>query len=200
MNEDDYMKEFRDKAAKVTKELNKINHGVGSSAIYNLNMHQDFIINKLGLQKKLNGHDLIIKILLYKILGLKTNEEEMKKQMNKMIKKPKSAMSVRFAKTHQNMQFSETRSTLQNYIRNHSRGQKKPGTHQGSRFSQSFFKGNMREARSHHTKGLIEQMNKYTNSDDMSSSRKQNKDLFTSENTIQEKLSPKSTINSIIDQ
>lgn len=66
--------------------LNKLNKGQGSSAVYNLNMHQDFIINKLGLQKKLKGHELIIKILLYKILGLKMDEEELKTQADMIIK------------------------------------------------------------------------------------------------------------------
>lgn len=78
MNEEDYMKEYRQKAAQLTSQLNITNPGVGSSAIFNLNMHQDFIINKLGLVKKLKGHDLIIKTLLFKIFGIKTNDEDMK--------------------------------------------------------------------------------------------------------------------------
>lgn len=192
MNENDYMKEFKDKAAKVTKELNTINHGDGSSAIYNLNMHQDFIINKLGLKKKMSGHDLVIKILLYKIWGLKANEEK----ANKDIKKPKSVMSTRFAQTRQN------RSALQNYIRNNSRGQRKSGTHQGSRFTNNLFKGNILEIPFKNAKG---QMNNISNmkSVDMASGRKYNKDSFALDHTIQEtseKQSPKSTINNIIDQ
>jgi len=172
MNEDDYMKEFRDKAAEVTQELNRINNGDGSSAIYNLNMHQDFIINKLGLKKKLAGHDLIIKILLFKILGLKTNDEEMKKQIDNPEEKPKSAMSVRFMRTNHNMSaVSENRSSLKNYIRNYSRASNKPNTHQGSRFSSNFFKNYKLGAASQASKELLNQNKKHTCSLDMTSNK-----------------------------
>jgi hypothetical protein len=77
------MKDFKSKAAIITRQLNSRREGEGSSASFNLNMHQDHIIKKLGLQKTIKGHELIIKILLYKILGIKTNDEEMRKQLTK---------------------------------------------------------------------------------------------------------------------
>ena len=47
LTEDDYMKEFKEKAAEITKVLNSLREGDGSSAMFNLNMHQDYISNKL---------------------------------------------------------------------------------------------------------------------------------------------------------
>lgn len=38
MNEQDYMRSFKDKAAKVTTQLNVRHPGEGSSALFNLNM------------------------------------------------------------------------------------------------------------------------------------------------------------------
>lgn len=133
MNEDDYMKEFKDKAASITAKLNQENDGEGSSALYNINMHQDYIINKLGLRKKLTGHDLVIKILLFKILGLTNQEEEDAKESYQQQPKPKSAMSVRFDRRQINM--SANRGFLKDHLHNFSKEKRKPGTQQGTRYT-----------------------------------------------------------------
>lgn len=183
--------------------LNKLNEGQGSSAVYNLNMHQDFIINKLGLQKKLKGHDLIIKILLYKILGLKVDEEEIKKHIgtDKVIKKPQSAMTTGVRGHHSKSAHSENRSSLINSIKR--TNVSKPSTHQGNRYANTFYKNQFLEGRVRLNQDLINQNKKHTSSMDMTGSRKANRDLTTDDQTkrdVREGHSPKSTINSIIDQ
>jgi hypothetical protein len=205
LNEDDYMKVFLDKAKKVTEELNGHNDGQGSSAVYNLNMHQDFIINKLGLKKKLKGHDLIIKILLFKILGLRVDEEEMRMNADKMKKKPQSAMTTGFRVTHTKSSHSENRSSLHSYVKGYGDNDK-PSTHQGHRFSNKYFKKQFLEGRARKQRGSIKSINqneKHISSMDIAGSRKANRDLTTEDQTkrdIREANSPRSTINSIIDQ
>ncbi|CAI2360050.1 unnamed protein product [Moneuplotes crassus] len=195
MNEDDYLQEFKEKASAITDKMNKINNGDGSSALFNLNMHQDYIISKLGLKKKLTGHDLVIKILLFKILGLTSqNQEESKQKVEQS--KPKSAMSVRFARTNYNM--PSNRRFLQGNLRSCSQEKRKPGTHQGPRFIHNYTSsGIINNWRTH------DKSKKHTSSLDANSTRKVNKDLFSIDGITKdsvEKESPKSTINKIIDQ
>jgi hypothetical protein len=227
LTEDDYMKEFKEKAAKITRVLNNLRDGVGSSATFNLNMHQDYIANKLGLQKRVKGHDLIIKILLYKILGIKTNDEEMKKQI-KLQKERSSKNSHRrnlvsgeFSRSQLKSEntkesskdlnrklmnksaYSETRTSLHNYS-SRIKAIKKPSTHQGNRLNRTFY---------HHfggkkflqNKDVISQQHKHTSSFDMTSNRKLNKDIisddeFNLKTNKKEEMSPISTINCIIDK
>jgi hypothetical protein len=168
-------------------------------------MHQDFIINKLGLKKKLKGHDLIIKILLYKILGLRVDEEENRINANKMNKKPQSAMTTGFRGTHTKSAHSENRSSLHSYVKRYDEGTK-PSTHQGHRFSNKFFKKHFLEGRAREQRGSIKSINqveKHISSMDITGSRKVNRDLTTEDQTkrdIKEANSPRSIINSIIDQ
>ena len=198
MTQEDYMKEFKQKAAQQTEILNSKNSGEGSSASFNLNMHQDFIINKLGLVKKLKGHDLIIKTLLYRLLGIKTNDEEMKRQTTKRISSAHRKSVMDSYKYHHNSSHFE-----QNHARSHnlSKNQsviykRKPGTHSGSRFN--YFNqvknlSNNQDLKSAHLQH---------NSMDITSNRKSHYFSVTDEqNDIsKDEVSPKSLVNSIIDQ
>ncbi|CAI2387678.1 unnamed protein product [Moneuplotes crassus] len=196
MNEDDYLKEFKDKAASITQRLNQANDGEGSSALFNLNMHQDYIINKLGLKKKLTGHDLVIKILLFKIFGLNKQQQEDAKESYHPEPKPKSAASVRFDRKRINM--SANRGYLKDHLRNFSKEKRKPGTQQGIRYS-----NNLASSTAINNSRASERNKKHTNSLDVDSALKVNTDLFSMNNTSKdqlEKLSPRSTLNNIIDQ
>lgn len=196
------MKEFKQKAAEVTEALNNTKEGDGSSAIFNLNMHQDFIISKLGLQKRLKGHELIIKILLYKILGLKTTDEEMKKQISKIREKPRRSVMDSYKRNHNKSAYSENRSALHSYLKGGDINQK-PGTHQGFRMHNTFYRSGVQVPKDMSQRDLLSQQKRHTNSLDLTSNRKQNKDLMSFENTYAKEstqMSPRSTIHSIIDQ
>lgn len=227
LTEDDYMKEFKEKAAEITKILNNLREGDGSSAMFNLNMHQDYISNKLGLQKRVKGHELIIKILLYKILGIKTNDEEMKKQIQ--LQKERSSKSshrrnltsgefsqsqLKSENTRESSKdlnrkamnksaYSETRTSLYNYS-SRVKSLKKPSTHQGNRLHRTFYHG-FGGRKYHQNRDLTSQQHKHANSLDMTSNKKINKDIisedeFDVKNNQKREMSPISTINSIIDK
>ena len=206
LNEDDYMKEFKQKAAEITERLNNTHEGEGSSAIFNLNMHQDFIVNKLGLVKRLRGHELIIKILLYKILGLKTNDEEMKRQISTIKERPsRRSILESYKRVYNKSSHSENRSALFSYLkRNQNDLQKrKPSTQQGPRFNKTLYQKPMNENPYSLTRGLVSQQQTHSNSLDLTASRKGNRDLISEEyptKSTKDQLSPKSVVNSIIDQ
>lgn len=204
MTQEDYMKEFKQKAAEKTTELNRRKPGDGSSAIFNLNMHQDFIVNKLGLIKKLKGHDLIIKTLLFRILGIKSSKKDLNdSDEDKNLPENRVGVTDSYKRAYNKSSHSEHRPLkVDNLMKTQSELYKnKPSTHSGNRVIhlQSIQKINQ----SMNTINQDLKPGHFQNKSlDFTSNRKIN-DLSTMDDRVvisKEEQSPRSLINSIIDQ
>ena len=177
----------------------------------NFNRHQDFIINKLGLVKKLKGHHLAIKTLLFKILGQKSDEHSFEEKLRS---NTKNAISNNFyseidsSRCHKSIFvyyiiFIRSNSSKEKLIDSISRRyQNKPSTCNGQRLDNKLY---VRPIASSHDAKLIKNVrNKahaHSRSLDITSKRQKGYDKINKlENKQNNLLSPKDVLNSIIDQ